>query len=298
MKITTLLGPVLLGFATICSAAPAALPARQATAAPTRFSVTVEGEGPDVIFIPGLTSDRKVWDAAVASLDGRYRVHRVQIAGFGGEPAGPNAEGEMLPPIVEELNAYIAINRLERPAVVGHSMGGLLSLMLAARHPASVGKLLVVDTLPFYSVLMSPSATAETVSPQAAAFQAALLAMPEDAHRAQLARTMAMLVKNDAARPALQAAALASDRKIAAKAIYEDMVTDARPLLATIKAPLTIAYATNAFAPDAMIGQLYRSGYAGAPQARLIQVEDSYHFIMVDQPSRFHAILKDFLTGK
>lgn len=275
-----------------------AAPARAEAAAPSRFSVTIEGFGPDVIFIPGLTSSRAVWDQAVAGLGGKYRVHRVQIAGFAGEPAGPNAEGELLPAVVDELNAYIGARKLQRPAIVGHSMGGLLGIMLAARHPDSVGKLLVVDALPFYSMLMGPSATVEAVKPQAAQLRDALIAMPAPAYEAQLGRSLAMLAKDEKARPALMAAALASDRKVAAKAIYEDMITDMRPSLPQIRAPLTIAYATNAFAPDGMVGQLYRSGYAGAPKAKLIQVEDSYHFIMTDQPARFQTILKDFLAAE
>ena len=285
---------LLLVAGAIATTAQAA-PAQAEAAAPSRFSVTIEGSGPDVILIPGLTSSRAVWDQAASGLGGKYRVHRVQIAGFAGEPAGPNAEGELLPAIVEELNAYIAASKLKRPAIVGHSMGGLLGLMLAAKHPGSVGKLLVVDALPFYSMLMGPSTTVESVKPQAAQFRDALIAMPAAAYEAQLGRSLAMLVKEEKARPALTAAALASDRKVAAKAIYEDMITDVRPSLPQIRAPLTVAHATNAFAPDAMVGQLYRSGYAGAPKAKLVQVEDSYHFIMIDQPARFEAILKEFL---
>ncbi|HEX8532533.1 MAG TPA: alpha/beta fold hydrolase, partial [Allosphingosinicella sp.] len=211
-------------------------PATAAAApAPTRFSVTVEGRGADVILIPGLTSSRAVWDQAVAGLGGKYRVHRIQIAGFAGEPAGPNAEGELLAPIVEQLNAYIAARNLKRPAVVGHSMGGLLGLMLAAKHPQSVGKLLVVDALPFYSMLMGPGVTAESVKPQAAQMRDALARMPKEAYEAQLGRTMAMLVRNDKARPALVAAALASDRGVASRAVYEDMITDMRPSLPAIR---------------------------------------------------------------
>ena len=35
---------------------------------PTRFSVTVEGSGPDLILIPGLTSSRHVFDRAVREI--------------------------------------------------------------------------------------------------------------------------------------------------------------------------------------------------------------------------------------
>src|SRR5688572_19942867 len=75
--IRTLLAPLFL---------LAAILASPAIAQPRAFSVTVEGKGPDVILIPGLMSGRHVWDRTVADLGGKYRVHRLQLAGFAGEP--------------------------------------------------------------------------------------------------------------------------------------------------------------------------------------------------------------------
>jgi pimeloyl-ACP methyl ester carboxylesterase len=278
--------------------APAAgAPAVAATAeAPTRFSIVVEGQGPDLILIPGLMSSRGVWDDSVASLGGRYRVHRVQLSGFAGDPARGNAEGAIVDGVVEQLAAYIKAKGLHAPAIAGHSMGGLIAMELAARHPESVGRVLVVDALPFYSLLFSPDATPEAVAPQAAAFRDSVRAMDEAAWRSQQDRTVATLVRAEAARPRVIADNLASDRAVAARAIYEVMTTDARPLLVSIKAPLTIAYATNDFAREEMVGPLYRSAYAGAKQAKLVQIGDSYHFIMHDQPERFRALLAEFLA--
>jgi pimeloyl-ACP methyl ester carboxylesterase len=76
------------------------------------------------------------------------------------------------------------------------------------------------------------------------------------------------------------------------------MTTDARPLLPAIKAPLTIAYATNEYAREEIVGPLYRKAYEGAPGAKLSRVDGSYHFIMYDQPERFRALLADFLAGR
>jgi pimeloyl-[acyl-carrier protein] methyl ester esterase len=279
-----------------CATVAPPAPATAATEAPARFSVIVEGSGPDVILIPGLMSGRQVWDGAVVSLGGKYRVHRLQLAGFAGEPAGANKEGELLPAIVEALHAYIAANRLERPALVGHSMGGLLSLMLAEKYPDDAGRVLIVDALPFYSMLFGPTATVDAVKPQAATMRDAIAAMGDEAFRAQQAGTFASLVKTEAARPGLIAQSLASDRGVAARAVYEVMTTDARPGLAALKPPLTVAYATNAFATEAMMGPLYRA-YSAAPGARLVEVPDAYHFLMIDQPERFNAILAEFLSG-
>jgi pimeloyl-ACP methyl ester carboxylesterase len=291
--VTAFLGPLFAAL-TLTMAAPVAA----APASPARFSVAVQGKGPDVIMIPGLMSGREVWDGSVAALEGKYRVHLVQIGGFAGEPTGGNAEGELLPAIVDDLRAYIASKKLSRPALVGHSMGGLLSLMLAERHPDSVGKVLIVDALPFYFVMFGSSITAASAEPQAAAFRDRFGAMSDEAFAAQQPATIATLARSEAARPLLLRHALTSDRQVAARAIYEVMTTDMRPTLATLKVPLTVAYAVNPFATEERIGSLYRNGYASAPGVRFVPVADSYHFLMLDRPSSFHALLKDFLAGR
>lgn len=275
----------------------AALPLA-ATAQPTRFTVTVEGAGPDLILIPGLTSSRRVWDQAVAGLAGRYRVHRIQIAGFGGEPARGNAQGPVLAPVVEELHAYIVANRLRRPTVAGHSVGGLLTLMLAERHPDDVSRALIVDALPFYSMLFGPATTAASVEPQVAALRDAIAAMNDDVWRAQQAATAARLASTTEGRAQLLADSMASNRSVVARALYEGAVTDMRPVLSGMRTPLTIVYAVNPYATEETYGRLMRSGYAAAPQVRFVPVEPSYHFIMLDQPARFQQVLEAFLSGR
>jgi pimeloyl-ACP methyl ester carboxylesterase len=148
-----------------------AAPIPAPSAAAPRFTVEVTGQGPDVILIPGLASSAAVWDDTVKQLQGRYRLHVIQVAGFAGAPVGANAEGPVIQPTVDALDGYIKSAKLKSPAVIGHSMGGLMGLMLARQHPEDVGRLMVVDSLPFYAVVFSPQATVESVRPQAAALR-------------------------------------------------------------------------------------------------------------------------------
>lgn len=294
-RLVALLGLVCM-VPQILHAQPAAAPA--AAFQPTRFSVVVEGNGPDVIMIPGLTSNRRVWDQAVASLGGHYRVHRIQIAGFGGEPARGNAEGPVLVPVAEELHAYIAANHLDRPAIIGHSIGGLLTLMLAQRHPGDVGKAMIVDALPFFGALFGPQANAENVAPQAAVMRDGLAGMTDDAFRAQQSNMVASMVMTEAARPNLLADSMASDRSVVARAFYEDMTTDMRPAMAALTPPLTVVYAVNPSGTEATYGAIVRAGFAAAPHVRFEPVEPSFHFVMLDQPVRFAGLLATFLSGR
>src|SRR3984957_19509904 len=111
-----------------------AKPATQTiTAAPTRFSVVIEGAprgtSPDVLLLPGLASSRDVYAAEAKLLAAKYRLHLIQLAGFAGEPAGPNAAGPILAPVVEQLHQYIAANHLQPVPVIAHSPGALLPLI-------------------------------------------------------------------------------------------------------------------------------------------------------------------------
>lgn len=124
-------------------------------AAQERVSVVVEGSGPDVILIPGLASSRDVWSGSAIRLRRTHRVHVVQVAGFAGTPAGPNGTGKVNAPVADAVTNYIARQRLKAPALTGHSLGGEIALMIGARHPGSVGRLIIVDALPFCSLLVT-----------------------------------------------------------------------------------------------------------------------------------------------
>ncbi|MCD0504647.1 alpha/beta fold hydrolase [Bordetella petrii] len=272
-------------------------PSAAAPSPPSRFTVTVEGQGPDVILVPGLGSSREVWRGLAAGLAQTHRLHLVQIAGFAGVPAGANAQGPVIEPVADALADYIAAQGLQAPAVVGHSLGGAIALMLGARHAGQVGRVVVVDALPFYSLLMNPSATAESMQAQAKAAESAMLdASPEQLAAMQEA-AIARLVKTESARPALVQMARDSDRQVFARATYELMVTDLRPELAKVAAPTLVIYSHDpayGIGPE-RVDAWYRSLYGPVPAVTYQRIDDSFHFIMLDQPAAFDKAVEAFL---
>jgi pimeloyl-ACP methyl ester carboxylesterase len=270
------------------------------TAAPTRFSVVIEGvapgKGPDVLLIPGLASSRDVYAAEAKLLTATYRLHLIQIAGFAGEPAGPNATGPILAPVVEQLHQYITDNHLQKIPVIAHSLGGLLALMLAQAHPEDVSKLLIIDTLPFYGLVFNPAATVENVAPQAKVMHDQFVAMPNDQFAASQPLFTSRLVKDPEGALQVSASSIASDRTVFANAMLEDLATDLRPQLATIKTPMTLLYPyETAEGPVADVTALYTNAYAAKPNLTFIRIDDSRHFIMYDQPTAFDKAVKTFL---
>ena len=277
---------LLAGLAGLCLAVglgmevPAATSAATAPAfKSTRFSAAVTGSGPDVILIPGLTASSDVWQGTVAAVPG-YRYHLVQVAGFAGTPARGNARGNVVAPLAEEVARYIAARGLRRPAIVGHSMGGTVALMVAARHPERVGRVMVVDMLPQPAGIVGGSAS------DMRGLADSLRDLSTTPGGRRLVESAIRLFGNPES---------GADPDVTARATHELALTDLTPELPRIAAPLTVLYASLDPSRRAADDSRYRAAYARKRGARLVRIDNSGHMIMYDQPSRFRTELKAFL---
>jgi N-formylmaleamate deformylase len=275
---TFLASALALGLAGSTPAALLAAPPLE----PTRFSVQVRGTGPDVILIPGLTSGREVWNSTVAAVPG-YRYHLIQVSGFAGEPARANARGPVVEPLAEEVARYIAARGLIHPAIVGHSMGGTIAMMIGARHPELAGRIMVVDMLPQPAGLFGDTADGPLANslrnwmgtPGGRRLVGSLLNLfspPESSHSR-------------------------SNPDVVAQSMQELSAMDLGSQLPRIRAPLTIVYASPDPRAAATIDRSFAAAYARARGARLVRIDRSGHMVMLDQPARFQAALREFLAG-
>ncbi|CAN5149761.1 alpha/beta hydrolase [soil metagenome] len=256
-----------------------------------------QGQAPDVILIPGLASTSEVWRGTADRLDGRYRVHLVSIRGFGNIPPGANSGGEVVGPTASEIRRYIAEQHLDRPAIIGHSLGGLIALRVAADGRDRIGRVMVVDAAPFFPALISAGATVGDVEPLARIGYQALMFLGDQALAQQGTALGAQL---GGASDSLFGSVgwQGGDRATLAQALYEVMTTDLRSRLPDITAPVTVVYgwSPDDASPRAHVDGLFRASYRNLKTPpQFDPVEGAEHMVMLDQPARFMAAVSRFL---
>lgn len=272
--------------------------AAHGTFASERITVEVVGSGPDVVLIPGLSSSPEVWRSTIAAVPG-YRYHLVQVKGFAGVAPGANASGPVLVPVADEIARYIREQHLNQPAVIGHSMGGSIAMRVATQNPDIVGKLMVVDMMPFLGMMFAgPTATPQSVEPLAAQMRRGMADAAPETYRAQATGAVTAMVRNDEMRPRAVADSVASNQAVAGQAMYDLITTNLIPDLPRFTKPFTVLWVVPAGVPvtQEQLAVGYRAAYAGAPQAVVTYIPDSAHFIMWDNPTRFQSELRTFLT--
>lgn len=132
------------------------------TAATFQIEIAGVKGKPPMILIPGLASSGDVWKETVARYKDKYECHVLTLAGFAGVPID-NKEPGMLLRVRIELAAYIRDKKLEKPVIVGHSLGGFLALWLASAEPALTGDLVIVDALPHLAAVFGPNYDAKAM---------------------------------------------------------------------------------------------------------------------------------------
>ena len=110
-----------------------------------RIHVAVSGSGPpDLVCLHGLVDSVAIWDRVTPSLAQRGRVVRVDQRGHGrsGAPPGPYRREDL----ASDVASVLATLGVERAVLVGHSMGGIVSMTTALCHPDRVAGLVLVGT--------------------------------------------------------------------------------------------------------------------------------------------------------
>jgi pimeloyl-ACP methyl ester carboxylesterase len=121
----------------------------------TRHDLTIPGEvpihvaihpgsGPAVVLIHGISSSGDVWLPVVDELGRHFTPVALDLRGHGdsGKPPG----GYLYDDYIGDLERVLEHLALNRPLILGHSLGGLITLWWAARHPDRAAALVIEDS--------------------------------------------------------------------------------------------------------------------------------------------------------
>ena len=269
-------------------------------AAPAEFRdlrVEVVGQGRPVLMIPGLNSAASAWTETCAALQPGVQCHLVQLPGFAGAPAV--STDHFLADMRDRLLAYVDDRQLDRPVVVGHSLGGALALQMAAEKPGRFDRLVIVDSLPFLAGLRGM--TPEAARGMAAGMRQQMLSASKEQWEAGTRQGAGGMSRDPANTERVVAWGLASDRATTAQAMSELWGTDLRPLLPRITTPTLVLGAWAAYEPMGSTlestKKIFEAQYAGLNGVKVSMSQRGYHFLMWDDADWLVGEVKGFLAA-
>ncbi len=257
----------------------------------------VSDKGPAVILIPGLASGSWVWKDTAERLRGTHSVYLLTLPGFDGRARDANATFES---VQRDLLGLIESRKIAKPVLVGHSLGGTLSLAFATEHSDRIAGVVAVDGLP---VFPGTERMIGDRAPLAANVRAQLSGTREQFVAAQQAYMRQIGSIDESTARKLAELSSRSDVEATAEFAAQVMALDLRPNLGRIRVP--VVEVSPFYAPDlAAMGideagksNYYRMLLSGVEKLDVVSISPARHFVMFDQPEKFAVALDGALNS-
>ncbi|MBI4632260.1 MAG: alpha/beta hydrolase [Chloroflexi bacterium] len=229
----------------------------------------VLGRGPGILFIHGWLGSWRYWVPTMQSLSTRYRTYAIDLWGYGDSGKRPiNYTIEAQMKLIERFLDQLGVTKM---AIVGHGLGGAVSLRFAAQHPEMVARLMTIAT-PLNGAAINPRMRNDAVT----SLLDWLLGKGPDAE-------------------SISAEAKKIDPNVIAISV-EDMATmDFTVGLGVLTAPTLLVHGEKDIAITPPADDWTNGGQANVHR---ISFEGGKHFPMLDDPAKFNRLLADFLEAK
>jgi esterase len=246
------------------------------------------GEGPAVAILHGLFGSGRNWRSIAQQLAEHHRVVAFDLRNHG---ASPWAKGMSYGEMVEDVRASLRARGIERAALLGHSMGGKVAMLMALLYRGDVDRLCVVDIAPvpnppdllaYVHAMRGVDLRGVTRRSEVDALLAA--AVPSLAERAFLLQNLVI----EGGKPSWRLNLEAIERG------FPDILVFPEPP------------AANAYHGPALFLAGARSNYIRPqhetvilrlfPRARITRVENAGHWVHAEQPQAFLQTVEAFLA--
>ncbi|MGH1519810.1 alpha/beta fold hydrolase [Chryseobacterium sp. JK1] len=283
MKKLTFLLVVMLFFLAVCNIFG------QTKAYP--FEVKKTGKGKQsLIFIPGFASSGEVWNETTAKFEKNFTCYTLTMAGFAGIPPEASASFASWE---KEIAAYIKNNKIEKPVLIGHSMGGGLALAIAADYPDLVAKIIIVDTLPCLAAFSDPNFKAKENNDFTPMINK-LTAMTDEQFLQMQKQAIPSLLGDTSMQETVIGWSMKSDRNTFAKMYCDFSNTDLRDKIKNIQCPSLILLESF----FANMKPAIEAQYKNLKNTDMQYASKGLHFIMYDDKDWYFNQLTNFLSAK
>ena len=258
-----------------------------------RFGLASEDGAPTLLLLHGLTGSGEAWPAAVDHWGHDYAIVAVDQRGHGESPRFSRGQLAGHPGDLMVDDAVALLEQLDRPVVVGHSLGGAVALAAAVRRPELVAALVLEDPAPLGpgDAQRSPAAGAEVLD----GLRPSIDASDDEA----------LLAARRREHPSWQddelLASGRSERQVdAAYLAHGDLMPSPRwdSLFESLDVPTLVVSGDDPSAicvDDAMERRLEE---IGNPQVTLVRVADAGHCIRREQPRAFYEVVDSWLSAR
>lgn len=252
----------------------------------------VYGRGRPVILLHGWLGSWVLWRRTIEELSKEFRTYALDFWGFG--ELGDRGASFSVENFIDQINEFMDRLGIVKAPLVGHSMGGTVSLGTAIRYPERVVKVVVIGS-PIHGSSLSPLLrlaghkgwidVAES-SPMLFDSFMGFLKFSLRGYSYLLSkdgRTLGDMFQNDLS-------------KLTFRPFFESIATlrqtDLRPRMNELHLPLLGIYGQRDLIVSPKQGEVLREY---APSATVSMWKDAGHFPMLDAPERFHSEIRDFL---
>lgn len=246
----------------------------------------VYGRGRPVILLHGWLGSWGVWQETMAYLGQFYRTYALDFWGFG--ESGKKRESYAVQDFVSLVDQFMEILGITRAPLVGHSMGGTVSLSVAIQYPQRISQVTVIGS-PVVGSSLAMLLKLAGIRPIAVLVHNMMWALKLGI------RIYAPLVTRDRRWPDMM------DRDLSRTTLESFLHsiaslrrTDLRPHLRQVRIPIMGMYGQN----DVIVNpEEWRNLLENVPHARIERLQNSGHFPMLDEPEIFTHTLKNFLDS-
>ncbi len=244
----------------------------------------VYGRGRPVILLHGWLGSWGLWQETMTYLGQRYRTYALDFWGFG--ESGKKRDSYAVQDFVSLVDQFMEQLGIENAPLVGHSMGGTVSLSVAIQFPQRVRKVVVIGS-PITGSSLSLLLKLFGQRPIAYVVHHNLWALKLGF------RLLAPFYSRDPRWPEMM------NRDISSTTLESFLLSiaslrkaDLRPQLNQINTPVMGMYGGKDIVVDP---KQWIPLKEGLPDARVERFPKAGHFIMLDEPERFRSVLANFL---